>query len=90
MVLKKFLNLPIITVKHHTMFLNRVMLKGLNELQTIICQISKKLLLKLSIIDGSLSPPLLDLPKRLIKWCVNVLGKSSRGVSLANILSLAS
>ena len=35
-------------------------------------------------------PPLLDKPKRLIRWRVNVLGESSRGVSLINRLSLAS
>ena len=35
-------------------------------------------------------PPLLDKPKQLIRWHVNVLGESSRGVSLINRLSLAS
>ena len=48
------------------------------------------LLLRLGIVDGSLSPPLLDMPKRLIRWRVNVLGESSLGVSLANMLSLVS
>ena len=41
---KFFIIEHLITVKRHTMLLNGIMLKGLNEQQTI-CQIVKKLLL---------------------------------------------